>query len=138
MSGRTIFTGEFCPGGHYSLGDIIHCDTGAKKSTQPLESSTSDSNVGVEETAAEWTSSERDCAPFSRRSLLLTPLSFRAVWIASPAPVSLYNFERSSKFRPRDYSFFACRDVRLGFPKALMRLAALVKDCFWSIHSFTC
>ena len=29
MSGGTLFSSEYCPGGQYSRGDIIHSDTGA-------------------------------------------------------------------------------------------------------------
>ena len=31
QSPRTIFTSEYCPGGHYSRGDIIHSDTVTRK-----------------------------------------------------------------------------------------------------------
>ena len=35
--GGTIFTGEYCPGGHYSRGDTIHSDTGVGGSGDPQE-----------------------------------------------------------------------------------------------------
>ena len=33
QSPRTLFTSEYCPGGHYSRGDIIHSDNGKKGGT---------------------------------------------------------------------------------------------------------
>ena len=69
--------------------------------------------------------------------LLLMPLSFKAEWKASLVLLFRYRLERSSNCMPRASSLLACGDVRVGFPRALMRVVSLMAF-FCTIHSILC
>ena len=51
--------------------------------------------------------------------------------------LSRYRFKRSSKFMSRASSLLAWADVRVGFPRTLVRVVALMAF-FCSIYSFLC
>ena len=65
------------------------------------------------------------------------PLFFKTVWKASLVLLSRYRFKRSSNFMPRPFSLLAWADVRIGFPRTLVRVDSMMAF-FCSIHSFLC